>query len=210
MLPFSSRGPREDGGFKPNVTAPGAAISTIPTWLPGGPVAEAGYTLPPGYSMLQGHLDGVPAGRRRRGAAAVGRQGHGHQRVTPRQLRDSLYTSADYVKDVEAIGAGRGPGRHPRTPGSLLKTEPDRPGHTPSRPRSAHRARTSWPRPGLGTGVYNRCDAAQGGQVAGREQDVQRQGHPHQRAGRRRRARAAPRGQRRHLPVADRRVVRCR
>ncbi len=27
-MPFSSRGPREDGGFKPNITAPGAAIST--------------------------------------------------------------------------------------------------------------------------------------------------------------------------------------
>ena len=28
VMPFSSRGPREDGGFKPNITAPGAAIST--------------------------------------------------------------------------------------------------------------------------------------------------------------------------------------
>ena len=27
---YSSRGPREDGGFKPNVTAPGSAISTTP------------------------------------------------------------------------------------------------------------------------------------------------------------------------------------
>ena len=54
MLPFSSRGPREDGGFTPTITAPGAAINTTQTWLPGGPVAEAGYTLPAGYSMLQG------------------------------------------------------------------------------------------------------------------------------------------------------------
>ena len=54
MLPFSSRGPREDGGFTPTLTAPGAAINTTQTWLPGGPVAEAGYSLPAGYSMLQG------------------------------------------------------------------------------------------------------------------------------------------------------------
>jgi hypothetical protein len=45
---FSSRGPREDGGFKPMVVAPGSAISTTPLWQPGGPVAGT-YTLPPGY-----------------------------------------------------------------------------------------------------------------------------------------------------------------
>ena len=54
MLPFSSRGPREDGGFTPTLVAPGAAINSTQTWLPGSPVAEAGYTLPAGYSMLQG------------------------------------------------------------------------------------------------------------------------------------------------------------
>ena len=30
IMPFSSGGPREDGGFKPNITAPGAAISHHP------------------------------------------------------------------------------------------------------------------------------------------------------------------------------------
>lgn len=45
MLPFSSRGPREDGGFAPILTAPGAAINTTQTWLPGGPVKESGYNL---------------------------------------------------------------------------------------------------------------------------------------------------------------------
>ena len=54
MMPFSSRGPREDGGFTPTLSAPGAAINTTQTWLPGSPVAEAGYPLPAGYSMLQG------------------------------------------------------------------------------------------------------------------------------------------------------------
>ena len=51
--PFSSRGPREDGGFKPNIIAPGAAVSTTPLWQDGGPVPGV-YTLPPGYSMLNG------------------------------------------------------------------------------------------------------------------------------------------------------------
>ena len=35
---FSSRGPREDGGFKPKIVAPGAAVSTTPLWQAGGPV----------------------------------------------------------------------------------------------------------------------------------------------------------------------------
>ena len=60
MLTFSSGGPREDGGFKPNVTAPGSAISTTPTWQPGGPVAEAGYGLPAGYSMFNGTSMAAP------------------------------------------------------------------------------------------------------------------------------------------------------
>ena len=38
MHPFSSRGPREDGGFKPKIIAPGSAVSTVPTWQnPAGP-----------------------------------------------------------------------------------------------------------------------------------------------------------------------------
>ena len=41
---FSSRGPREDGGFKPNIVAPGAAISTTPRWQAGRP--GAGHLRP--------------------------------------------------------------------------------------------------------------------------------------------------------------------
>ncbi|MGW3404862.1 S8 family serine peptidase, partial [Streptomyces zhihengii] len=33
MLPFSSRGPREDGGFTPTIVAPGASINTTQTWI---------------------------------------------------------------------------------------------------------------------------------------------------------------------------------
>ncbi len=54
MFPFSSRGPREDGGFTPTVTAPGSAINTAQTWLPGVAGAQAGYALPAGYQMLNG------------------------------------------------------------------------------------------------------------------------------------------------------------
>jgi len=32
LLYFSSRGPREDGGFQPQIVAPGAAVSSTPMW----------------------------------------------------------------------------------------------------------------------------------------------------------------------------------
>ena len=50
LFNFSSRGPAEDGGNKPTVSAPGSAISTTPLWQPGVPVPEAGYALPPGWT----------------------------------------------------------------------------------------------------------------------------------------------------------------
>ncbi|MCW2605405.1 MAG: Outer rane stress sensor protease DegS, partial [Frankiales bacterium] len=50
---YSSRGPREDGGFKPEIVAPGSAVSTTPTWQLGEPVVGT-YALPPGYSMFNG------------------------------------------------------------------------------------------------------------------------------------------------------------
>jgi hypothetical protein len=56
---FSSRGPREDGGFKPNIVAPGAAVSTVPGWQDGQPVAGT-YALPPGYGMFNGTSMAAP------------------------------------------------------------------------------------------------------------------------------------------------------
>jgi subtilisin family serine protease len=56
---FSSRGPREDGGFSPELVAPGAAISSTPMWQPGGPLAGT-YALPPGYSLFNGTSMAAP------------------------------------------------------------------------------------------------------------------------------------------------------
>ncbi|CAM5694951.1 hypothetical protein SFUMM280S_01127 [Streptomyces fumanus] len=73
MMPFSSRGPREDGGFTPTLTAPGAAINTIQTWLPGAPAAGAGYALPAGYGMHQGTSIASPGAAMVLAAAPEGR-----------------------------------------------------------------------------------------------------------------------------------------
>ncbi|RKN37635.1 S8 family serine peptidase [Streptomyces hoynatensis] len=107
MLPFSSAGPRDDGGFQPTISAPGAAINAVPTWLPGGPVAEAGYDLPPGYAMLQGTSMAAPQAT---GAAALLLSAAGQRGIdlSPADLRTALTSSADPIRGVQAHEQGAG------------------------------------------------------------------------------------------------------
>ncbi|MEU9002801.1 S8 family serine peptidase [Streptomyces sp. NPDC059982] len=107
MFPFSSRGPREDGGFTPTITAPGAAINTTQTWLPGSPVKEAGYALPAGYSMLQGTSMSSPQAT---GASALLISAAKQQKLalTPASLRVALTSTAKKINDVPAHAQGAG------------------------------------------------------------------------------------------------------
>ncbi|MGW0838245.1 S8 family serine peptidase [Streptomyces prunicolor] len=107
LLPFSSRGPREDGGFTPTLVAPGAAINTTQTWLPGSPVPEAGYTLPAGYSMLQGTSMASPQAA---GASALLLSAAKQKNIalTPATLRTALTSTADHIKGVQAYAEGAG------------------------------------------------------------------------------------------------------
>ncbi|MFZ3470191.1 S8 family serine peptidase [Streptomyces sp. 4.24] len=107
MFPFSSRGPREDGGFTPTITAPGASINTIQTWLPGAPVKEAGYNLPAGYGMLQGTSMSSPQAA---GASALLISAAKQQKIalTPASLRIALTSSAKKIDDVPAHAQGAG------------------------------------------------------------------------------------------------------
>ncbi|MEU6376553.1 S8 family serine peptidase [Streptomyces sp. NPDC046909] len=107
MLPFSSAGPREDGGFTPTLTAPGAAINTIQTWAPGAPIAEAGYSLPPGYAMLQGTSMSSPQAT---GAAALLISAAKQKKIelSPLTLRTALVSTAREIKGVPAHVQGAG------------------------------------------------------------------------------------------------------
>ncbi|MDT0212313.1 S8 family serine peptidase [Rothia sp. ARF10] len=165
---YSSRGPREDGGFKPNVMAPGSAVSSIPTWQPGGPVPEAGYALPAGYAHFNGTSMAAP---QTAGAAALllSAAKATNVKVTPRQLRDSLYTTADYKDNVEAIGQGAGLVDVPEA-WTLLKTSPKSQDYTVTAPVCTPLS-GFLATPGQGTGLYNRCAADAGGLTAGVEKN---------------------------------------
>lgn len=164
MFNFSSRGPREDGGIKPNVSAPGSAISTIPLWQPGQPVAEAGYALPPGLGMFNGTSMASPQSA---GAAALLLSAGfaTDTPITPAQLRQALYSSADHIKGVPAYAQGTG---QVDVPGAwrLLR-----------RGVTTQRYQVQAPvcsplsgfllTPHVGTGIYNRCEASAGGHQPG-------------------------------------------
>ncbi|MGW6389758.1 S8 family serine peptidase [Streptomyces sp. NPDC055103] len=107
MFPFSSRGPREDGGFTPTITGPGSAVNTIPTWLPGAGVAESGYTLPAGYGMLNGTSMSSPqvAGASALLLSAAKQRGLD---VSPLTLRTALTSTAQRIGGVAAHEQGSG------------------------------------------------------------------------------------------------------
>jgi len=103
---FSSRGPREDGGFKPNIIAPGSAISTVPTWQNGQPVAGT-YVLPPGFAQFNGTSMASPqaAGAAALVVGAAKDKGVSH---TAAQLRTAFQSSARFVTAFGAYEQGAG------------------------------------------------------------------------------------------------------
>jgi hypothetical protein len=102
---FSSRGPSEDGGFKPDLVASGAAVSTTPLWQAG---VGLPYTLPPGYQLANGTSMASP---QTAGAAALlisAAQQTGIQ-YQPAQIRQAMKSSTRFLEGrYQAYEQGNG------------------------------------------------------------------------------------------------------
>jgi len=106
LHPFSSRGPTETGAMKPQIVAPGAAVSTTPMWEEGGPVAGT-YDLPPGYAMLNGTSMASPQAA---GSAAllISAAKQSNVQKQPDQLRQAIRSSARFIDNYGAYEQGNG------------------------------------------------------------------------------------------------------
>jgi len=106
MFVFSSRGPREDGGFKPNISAPGSAVSSIPAWQLGSSVPGT-YPLPPGYAMFNGTSMASPQAA---GGAALllSAAKQTQTKSDPDQLRQAINSSGRYLPYYGAHEQGNG------------------------------------------------------------------------------------------------------
>lgn len=106
LFTFSSRGPREDGGFKPNIVAPGAAVSTIPAWQDGDPVPGT-YPLPPGYGMFNGTSMAAPEAT---GGAALLLSAARQEKVkvSAERLRRAINSTSRYLPGYGALEQGNG------------------------------------------------------------------------------------------------------
>ncbi|WP_415840643.1 S8 family serine peptidase [Nocardiopsis rhodophaea] len=170
LFSFSSRGPREDGGFKPDITAPGAAISAIPTDQEGDPVPGAGYGLPPGYGMKNGTSMSAPQAT---GGAALllSAAAQNGQKVTPTQLRTALRTSAEFSDDLTALDQGHGQ-MNVGAAWKLLRKDLATDELTVTAPVCTEQS-DKLVEPGFGRGLYNRCLPGAGGQKAGESKDYE-------------------------------------
>ncbi|MGY1496840.1 S8 family serine peptidase [Streptomyces sp. QTS52] len=107
LFTFSSRGPREDGGFTPTLSAPGASVNATPTWQPSVTTAEAGWSLPPGYSTHYGTSAASPQAA---GASALLLSAAKQRGIdlTPVRLRTALTSTAHHITGLQAYEEGAG------------------------------------------------------------------------------------------------------
>lgn len=162
---YSSRGPREDGGFKPNLMAPGSAISFVPMFWKADRINEVDYTLPAGFAMFNGTSMAAPQAT---GGAALLLSGarQSNLAVPPRLLRAALYGTADFIAGIPADAQGNGLVRFDRAWPVLQRAPKVDNAYTVTAPVCSALG-NALHTPNKGQGVYNRCPAGAGGQKVG-------------------------------------------
>ena len=151
---FSSVGPAEDGGFKPEAIAPGSAVSTTPEWQAGGPVPGT-YVLPPGYAMFNGTSMASPQGA---GAGALLLSAAEANGFRPKadQLRKALLSTARFIDPARFPAATQGNGiLNVPAAWDVLKTKPETIDFTATVPVNTVLS-GFLQTPGVGTGIYDR------------------------------------------------------
>jgi subtilisin family serine protease len=156
---FSSRGPREDGFTKPQMIAPGSAVSSVPEWQPDDQCVA--YLCPHGYAMFNGTSMAAPQAA---GGAALLLSAAKQRGVSakPAQLRQAIMSSARFIAGYKAHEQGPGLFRVPDA-WALLSAED---GIKTVEISSAVPTNTVLSRflvpPGIGTGIYEREGIAAG------------------------------------------------
>ncbi|TMC42273.1 MAG: serine protease [Chloroflexi bacterium] len=153
---FSSRGPREDGGFKPDIVAPGNAVGAIPQWQGQQCVP---YSCRVGYGLLNGTSMAAPQAT---GASALllsaskgGTDVHSNdKKFRPAELRQAMRSSARFISGYSAHEQGFGlidVGRAWDLLSSNVKTS------SLTSAVETHTLLSSFlAKPGIGTGIYDR------------------------------------------------------
>jgi hypothetical protein len=103
----SSRGPRKDGGFKPNILAPTMSLSTKPGFLPGGENGSGTYTLPVGYQVYGGTSTAAPMAAAA-AALLISAARQSGVRYDAERLRWAIMSSARYLPGYAAHEQGPG------------------------------------------------------------------------------------------------------
>jgi hypothetical protein len=151
---FSSLGPAEDGGFKPEVIAPGSAVSSTPEWQAGSPVPGT-YTLPAGYSMFNGTSMASPQ-TTGAGALLLSAAKASGFKVTPAQLRKAMLSTARYIDPSRFTAAAQGNGLiNVPAAWDVLKTKPETLDITATVPVNTVLS-GFLATPGVGAGIYDR------------------------------------------------------
>ncbi|HKU13397.1 MAG TPA: S8 family serine peptidase [Steroidobacteraceae bacterium] len=149
---FTSNGPREDGGFKPEIVAPGAAVSTTPMWQPGSGLP---YALPPGFALMNGTSMAAPQAT---GAAAllISAAKQTGAQFKPAQLRQAIRSSTRLL-DPSRLGVYRQGNGILQTEAAwnLLKTNISTDEIVASVPVNTVLS-SFLAQPGVGTGIYDR------------------------------------------------------